>query len=82
MTTEVAGALIAGPRGPLDVTAQTGVVYLRAESLIPTYREATGKAVEVLDQNLVQYRAHRLFPDPLLVARTAQMNATGDAHDL
>jgi hypothetical protein len=50
--------------------------------LIPTYREATGKVVEVLDQNLVQYRAHRLFPDHLLVARTAQMNATGDAHDL
>ncbi|KAE8548821.1 hypothetical protein TMatcc_010326 [Talaromyces marneffei ATCC 18224] len=68
--------------GLLGVTAQTGGVHLRAESLIPTYHEATGKAVEVLDRNPVQYRAHRLFPDHLLVARTAQMNATGDARDL
>jgi serine/arginine repetitive matrix protein 1 len=82
VTTEAAGALTAGARGLLGVTAQTGVLHLRAESLTPTYREATGKAVEVLDQNLVQYRAHRLSPDHLLVARTAQMNATGDAHDL
>lgn len=82
MTIEVVGALTAGARGHLGVTAPTDVVLLRAESLIPTYRETTGKAVEVLDQNLVQYRAHRLFPDHLLVARTAQMNATGDARDL
>lgn len=82
MTIEVAEALTAEVRGLLGVTAPTDVVHLRAESLIPTYHEATGKAVEVLDQNLVQYRAHRLCPDHLLVARTAQMNATGDAHDL
>lgn len=81
MTIEAAGALTAGTRGLLGVTAQTGAVQLRAESLTPTYREATDKAVEVLDQNLVQFRAHRLFPDHLLVACTAPMNATGDAHD-
>ncbi|EEA19128.1 PWI domain mRNA processing protein, putative [Talaromyces marneffei ATCC 18224] len=82
VTTEGAGALTAEVHGLLGVTAQTGGVHLRAESLIPTYHEATGKAVEVLDRNPVQYRAHRLFPDHLLVARTAQMNATGDARDL
>lgn len=82
MTIEVAGALTAGAHGLLGVTAPTDVVHLRAESLTPTYREAIGTAVEVLDQYLVQYRAHRLFPDHLPVARTARMNATGDAHDL
>lgn len=82
MTTEAVEAHIAGARGLPDVTAQTGVVHLHVESLIPTYREATDEAVEAHDQNLVQYRAHRLFLDHPLVVRIAQMNGIGDAHGL
>lgn len=80
---EEAGDMTAGNPGLLGVAALTGVAHLRAESLIPTCREAIDTAVEVLDQYLVQYRAHRLFPDHhLLAAHIAQIEALGDVHDL
>lgn len=62
----------------LGVAALTGVEHLRAESLIPTYREAAGVIVGALDQNLVQDLAHRLFPDHPLAVHTAQIDGIGD----
>lgn len=78
VTLEVAEVLVGETPAHLVDIARTGGVRPRAASLTPTYREATDTAVQVLGRTLVLYRAHRLFPGHLLIARTAQMTATGD----